>query len=948
MIPAPMAFGMEPLVFRSPALAVAALVLPPVLLALATLLGGRKRSLLPQIVSALAVALLLLAAAGPARETERTVNPVALFAFDVSRSVPAAEIQRALDRAAPLADTLASRGAVVTTLLFDDGVRVLPGPPPRSLDPGEIGARSQTEGRRWTGSRIVPVLLEAQARIPPDAPGRLFLYSDGLFSDAPPPEELPRRFPVFPEPLGPRARTRVAIDAVDLEPPLEEGTPTTAVVELESNAPGEGQVILHRDGARVAAQAVVWKKPGLQRAVFPDLLFPRGTFRLSVAFEGGEGGLPGAGPVRTEIRVEGPPRVLVIDGRPPQGLAILRALEAQGLELSAGEWDEEGPASLEEYDAVVFVEPPPEAAASELPARLARYVRGGGGLVIIAGKTGYGPAYRDTPLASVSPVDPPPPHVEPAEEEPDAAEEEPEPEPPPPSEPPPPPPPPEDEAPPPTEVRTVEVGAVAMVFLIDKSGSMAGKKIRLSKEAAIGAAREIGPGNLLGVLAFDTEASWLVPMVPSDERDLIVDRVSRLQAGGGTNIFPALVKAYNALKDLPARIKHVILISDGYNKTLEDFKGIVDKMREASITLSTIGVGEQFDTRLLSSLTYWAGRETGRFDFTRDFSRIPRLVVEQTRWVLGKPETPEDEPAAPETEPPALPETPPPPAPQPAPPPPEDTPPPPEASREPPERVPLQLIPTHPSPPFRGIAEEALPPLFGFRKSEPGPLADVLARGPGGETVMAVGEVGLGKVFYAGTDFGEGWGEEWRSWEAFPKWMGQLVRWIKRRPENPLPPRITFEPLETGAFEVIVASDPAIVAPEEAPEVTVAQEGRAPAALPVLRAGTHRFTARLEAGSFRPGAVLRVAFPPGSGARGQAAEAQIPRPVDPERSRAEPDLEVLERMARAGRGRIGPASAEAEDLPAGRRSARDPLHAWLLLAAAVLLPAAALFRRRRK
>ncbi|MHC4780224.1 MAG: vWA domain-containing protein, partial [Planctomycetota bacterium] len=698
-------------------------------------LGRRSRSAFPlHLFAALITSLITLSLAGPLWRNKVPRKAVAVMAIDASLSVSIGEIDRARAESEALARRLRDRGIDVEFVEFDE--RVTPRP--------EAGwddiARGETSGSASDGivhsSRVLPAVLYALGRMQDQGGGWLFLFSDGRFSDRPRPENLPRGVAIHTFPLEPSGTTEVTISSIEFRPPVEEGTPATAIVDVEANESGKGVVTLYRNGKKIAASPAVLTAGAPLEMTFYDLQFSKGLHRISARFEGQEGILPASAPAFVDINVEGPPQILVVDRDPPCGVSVLKALEVQGINLTASSWaDRNDIEALENFDGFVLISPPSEAAHGSFTARLARAVKGGGGLVVVADETGFGPAYRDTPLAAAVPVTPPEPHVTPPPPDPEPGpEEEEEPNPPPVEEPPPP-----DEPDPLTERKPVEVGSVILVFLIDKSGSMAGKKIRLAKEAAIAAAMEIGEKNSIGVLAFDTEATWLVPVTAARRHDWIIDRVSRLQAGGGTNIFPALVKSLNALKEFPARIKHVILISDGYNKTLEDFQGVVANMSKAGITLSTIGVGEQFDSRLLSSLTYWAGGKKGRFDFTHDFKRIPRLVLQQTRWALGKTDAPDEEPLEPE-------EPPPPPDPVPSehtPPPNEDPPDelpgevPPNAD---PPKLPLRITLTHPSPPFRGISEREIPPVYGLRKAIPGPMADVLARGPSEEPIIVMGE----------------------------------------------------------------------------------------------------------------------------------------------------------------------------------------------------------------
>src|SRR5690606_41511379 len=51
----------------------------------------------------------------------------------------------------------------------------------------------------------------------------------------------------------------------------------------------------------------------------------------------------------------------------------------------------------------------------------------------------------------------------------------------------------------------------------------------------------LGPLDHVGVVAFDTEASWVVPLGPADDRARISALVAGLRANGGTDIYAGLL-----------------------------------------------------------------------------------------------------------------------------------------------------------------------------------------------------------------------------------------------------------------------------------------------------------------------------------------------------------------------------------------------------------------------
>ena len=84
-------------------------------------------------------------------------------------------------------------------------------------------------------------------------------------------------------------------------------------------------------------------------------------------------------------------------------------------------------------------------------------------------------------------------------------------------------------------------------MVIDKSGSMAGPKIAACKLAAIAAAKVLGPHDYIGVVAFDVDAYWIVPVQEVGDAASVVRQIERLGGDGGTNMKPGMMAGYEAL-----------------------------------------------------------------------------------------------------------------------------------------------------------------------------------------------------------------------------------------------------------------------------------------------------------------------------------------------------------------------------------------------------------------
>src|SRR5678815_4526822 len=91
---------------------------------------------------------------------------------------------------------------------------------------------------------------------------------------------------------------------------------------------------------------------------------------------------------------------------------------------------------------------------------------------------------------------------------------------------------------------------IALVLVIDRSGSMQGPKLAAAKESARVTAEVLSPNDYIAVVAFDSEAQVFVRPQRAANRMRISSDIARVSSGGGTNIFPGLKEAFEILQGI--------------------------------------------------------------------------------------------------------------------------------------------------------------------------------------------------------------------------------------------------------------------------------------------------------------------------------------------------------------------------------------------------------------
>lgn len=162
-----------------------------------------------------------------------------------------------------------------------------------------------------------------------------------------------------------------------------------------------------------------------------------------------------------------------------------------------------------------------------------------------------------------------------------------------------------------------------IVFVLDRSGSMSGKKIEQSKKALKFVLGNLNEGDRFNIYDYDDRVdgfkSQLEPYT-STSLSSATNYVDNIRSGGGTNINDALVKALTSLDD--ERPNYVIFLTDGLPTS-----GVVDEMQIATnvqnankhnARIFAFGVGNDVNARLLERLATNNGGMTAYVKPTED------------------------------------------------------------------------------------------------------------------------------------------------------------------------------------------------------------------------------------------------------------------------------------------------------------------------------------------
>lgn len=151
---------------------------------------------------------------------------------------------------------------------------------------------------------------------------------------------------------------------------------------------------------------------------------------------------------------------------------------------------------------------------------------------------------------------------------------------------------------------------VEMLYMIDVSGSMEGTSIEQARGALLQALDTLMPTDRFGILAFSSGyGEFAAEPLPATADNLAAARryVQHLQAGGGTEMLPALLHLMRK-PQIPGYLRHIILLTDGdLGNEEEIFAALRSNLGNAR--LYTVAIGSEPNLFLATKMAQF-GRGT--------------------------------------------------------------------------------------------------------------------------------------------------------------------------------------------------------------------------------------------------------------------------------------------------------------------------------------------------
>ncbi len=169
---------------------------------------------------------------------------------------------------------------------------------------------------------------------------------------------------------------------------------------------------------------------------------------------------------------------------------------------------------------------------------------------------------------------------------------------------------------------------VNVAIVIDRSGSMAGRKMEQAKEAAILALERLGPRDYASIVAYNHEVELIVPASRVAGVDEMAGDIARLRASGRTALYAGTREGIRQVRKhlSERRVNRVILLSDGLANVgpsrPEDLARLGREAVGDGISVTTIGLGLGYNEDLMAKLAYNSDGNHAFVEHADDLVRI--------------------------------------------------------------------------------------------------------------------------------------------------------------------------------------------------------------------------------------------------------------------------------------------------------------------------------------
>jgi uncharacterized membrane protein len=399
---------------------------------------------------------------------------------------------------------------------------------------------------------------------------------------------------------------------------------------------------------------------------------------------------------------------------------------------------------------------------------------------------------------------------------------------------------------------------------------------QVARDCAQGVLNALGPDDELGVILWDGTEQWVQELKKVGNKKEAGRAIAGMNQGDLGSFQGVLTEAHKALKASKASLKHIIVFSDG--DPAKPSPELMQQIVDDRITVSTVLIAGHVGPETMIEI---AERGRGRFHNVTSPSMLPQVFIKETAVILKSAIY--EEPFKPQV----------------------------KASSE--------LT--------RGIAAADYPQLLGYVASSVKPRAETPLFTEKGDPLLAHWQYGLGRAVAFTSDARAKWAKNWLGWERYKQFWSQIAQWSLRRLEN-----------ADFSSEVVIDKGEGVINVEALDEkgnyrnflnlqATVVSPKGERHVVRVEQTGPGHYEAKFPTKEVGGYLVNLMQVENGQAVAGQVVGASVN--FSPEFAAADPNFNLLKRIADAGGGKVlDPMKVTESPFTHDRIKTRRPLDLW--------------------
>lgn len=176
-------------------------------------------------------------------------------------------------------------------------------------------------------------------------------------------------------------------------------------------------------------------------------------------------------------------------------------------------------------------------------------------------------------------------------------------------------------------------------LVLDRSGSMAGDKIRYAKEAMDFVVDQLGAEDYLSLVQYDDNVEVLIPATKVINRAEFHQKIKSIREDGSTNLCGGMEEGFHQVISTKKEgfVNRVLLLSDGLaNAGISEPANIIKiaekRFKESGVAISTFGVGADYNEDLMTDI---ADKGGANYYFIGQATEIPRIFSRELDGLLS-------------------------------------------------------------------------------------------------------------------------------------------------------------------------------------------------------------------------------------------------------------------------------------------------------------------------